>query len=932
MNNRAPSILVSLFLLPSSYICEGSVSNAIKALSRGRDYFYELLIDRHKIAEACAEIPYWKKTTVLFFFLAATYIQKYGGICPTLVNMLDKFRKLGLKNFIFTILSIIDALSSQGMDGKQKFLFLYDKSTCVDKELISFFHYLKIASYNIDIFAEKCGLFINDIVQLRKIGIYRVFERDYNAPIESYLNKSGNRYTGFVVHISSIKNINFNLIRNICPFGVIFCVCDDSSELNTIDISALAQINHIICNKISLVPEDVSLISVSGLDSTMSIEDKELINFLADCEILPPKCAADFFALQPVTAHIPGSPIISLAIQINEDASVTRNMLAALLVYCEREKLPCEIVFWGRELPEWVSQLRVMWKFINISPDISLEHLSIIEKNCNCEFILVAKDGALLLKGLDSALKTMMQSSVVNFCGCRLLTADNCLYSAGAREIDGHIVLIGEGLSATVPFFKITRSVPLCSLNLLLFRKNIGLFSHERRDLVFSQERGGVIGFTGDSFLTVLCADFEAYLPTTGRPTAATIRKNASDEATAIAAQDIYIPSKVNGTERPIRILYYSPYPSHPASHGNRTTIQFFGRIFKEKGCEVHFALLGQDCLKPEDMAVMCKSWDSVSLLPYPYKDDSHLGIDIPFDGWYENGLGEHIAWLCYQHNIDILFCSYVFQSKMLEFVPRHILKVIDTHDKMSGRYASQKARGVKTEFFSCTPEDEGRYLRRADIVVARREEEARYFNEVSGRNSAIVIPHVEPPHFLERRFERMDAVGLVASANRINLDLVTSFLLAMQSQQTVPPFEVKIAGQVSTMIQEVSPDKREVFHLPWVKLLGFVDDIAEFYASVDLVVAPVTLGTGINVKTVQAMSYGMPLVATTFACKGIETGHPMHSLETIEEVAGAVFNVFEHPYVLENLAECSRTHYRKFYKTSISGFDHLISNLKINL
>ena len=176
----------------------------------------------------------------------------------------------------------------------------------------------------------------------------------------------------------------------------------------------------------------------------------------------------------------------------------------------------------------------------------------------------------------------------------------------------------------------------------------------------------------------------------------------------------------------------------------------------------------------------------------------------------------------------------------MLEFVPKHILKVIDTHDKMGGRYAAQKARGVKTEFFSCSPEDEGRYLRRADIVIARREEEARYFNEVSGQDSAIVIPHVEPPHFLQRSFERVHAVGLVASANRINLDLVTDFLHAVQSQQAAPPFEVRIAGQVSTMIKDVSACKREVFHCPWVKILGFVEDIAGFYEDVDLVVSHV--------------------------------------------------------------------------------------------
>ncbi len=106
----------------------------------------------------------------------------------------------------------------------------------------------------------------------------------------------------------------------------------------------------------------------------------------------------------------------------------------------------------------------------------------------------------------------------------------------------------------------------------------------------------------------------------------------------------------------------------------------------------------------------------------------------------------------------------------MLEYVPSHILKVIDTHDKMGGRYDMLRANNQPLEFFSCSPAEEGAYLRRADIVVARRAEEASYFNSVTKRGTAIVIPHVEDPQFLNRRFDKLANVGIVASANRINL------------------------------------------------------------------------------------------------------------------------------------------------------------------
>jgi hypothetical protein len=137
-------------------------------------------------------------------------------------------------------------------------------------------------------------------------------------------------------------------------------------------------------------------------------------------------------------------------------------------------------------------------------------------------------------------------------------------------------------------------------------------------------------------------------------------------------------------------------------------------------------------------------------------------GREIPFDGWYEPGLGENIRLICNLNDIAVVFCSYVFQSRLLEFVPDHVLKVIDTHDKMGDRYRMLRRNGQPPEFFSCSPEQEGAYLRRADAVVARRAEEAEYFNSVNQRQAAIVIPHFEEPHFQERRFGAPRNVGLV--------------------------------------------------------------------------------------------------------------------------------------------------------------------------
>jgi glycosyltransferase involved in cell wall biosynthesis len=66
------------------------------------------------------------------------------------------------------------------------------------------------------------------------------------------------------------------------------------------------------------------------------------------------------------------------------------------------------------------------------------------------------------------------------------------------------------------------------------------------------------------------------------------------------------------------------------------------------------------------------------------------------------------------------------------------------------------------------------------------------------------------------------------------------------------------------------SPDSR-------IDRAGFVEDLAPFYAAADCVVVPLTEGAGTPLKFVEAMAYGMPVVATPMAAKGLEVTADVH-------------------------------------------------------
>jgi GT2 family glycosyltransferase/glycosyltransferase involved in cell wall biosynthesis/uncharacterized coiled-coil protein SlyX len=599
-------------------------------------------------------------------------------------------------------------------------------------------------------------------------------------------------------------------------------------------------------------------------------------------------------------------------------------------------------------------------------------------RNCNNaaeqargRHILLLNNDTVVLPGwLESLYRTMEEDSSIAIVGSKLLYPDGYIQDAGGGLLSnadgvsiGRWLWVGEQnfpVQRHEPIFNIRRETDYISGASMLVRRSfwnsVGGFDErygnaycEDSDLAMTARSKGlrvvyepeseVIHFEHQTYADQIDAD-HAFLQEENKATLLAKWRDVLQrdhltpgsrwyQVAAHGERALPAAARERRKNENLNILYFSPFPSHPRNHGNQATIQQFARHFQAMGHKVHFALLRSGMYSQEHERAMRDAWNTFDILP-----NSHpLGADgqpIPFDGWYEEGLGERIRLLCAKYDIDIVFCSYVFQSKMLEYVPNYIRKVIDTHDKMGNRYEMLRENGQPLEFFSCTPEEEGAYLSRADVVVARREEEARYFDSVTGRKTAIVVPHFEEPHFLDRKFDGLKNAGIVASANRVNLSMVRECLEAIDRRLagTVCPFTVHVAGEVKDMVDALPANKRTIFGRPWVRMLGFVPDIARFYGDMDVVMSPVTMGTGINVKTVQAMAFGLPLLTTACGSKGIETTEAMHRHANLDALAASLIDLARNPHDLARLAEISQSHYRLFFDDAKHKLESLFACL----
>jgi glycosyltransferase involved in cell wall biosynthesis len=122
----------------------------------------------------------------------------------------------------------------------------------------------------------------------------------------------------------------------------------------------------------------------------------------------------------------------------------------------------------------------------------------------------------------------------------------------------------------------------------------------------------------------------------------------------------------------------------------------------------------------------------------------------------------------------------------------------------------------------------------------------------------------IEPPRPVER--DAGSRVGFLASfGHQPNVDAVIHFAEAVFPliRQRLPDAEFVVAGKnpPAPLLERENSG---------ISCLGFVEDVPEFYGSVDVVVAPIRYGGGIKIKVLEAMACGKAVIATSVAAEGI--------------------------------------------------------------
>ncbi len=361
------------------------------------------------------------------------------------------------------------------------------------------------------------------------------------------------------------------------------------------------------------------------------------------------------------------------------------------------------------------------------------------------------------------------------------------------------------------------------------------------------------------------------------------------------------------------RILLVTPVFTNPPTQGNSARILAFGREMKARGFAIDVIYYALDSLTPEIEAAMREEWAEVRFVPaspharqtYP----AHWGLD----DWCPDSLVAEVARAVGRRNYRAVIVNYVWLSRCFEVVDKP-LRCLDTHDLFGGRHELSISAGMEPNWFFTGREEEARGFDRADIVLGIQSEETRRIAAMT-KAAALTIGHPVPPYFVSHPDgeARLAQFGYFASGNPWNVRSIEAFDRAVQEQDIV--LDWVLAGSIC--------DRPPALRTPFL-ILGRLAAPEDFYLAVDCVLNPMVAGTGLKIKTVEALAYGRAVIGTWSAFEGLDPEHELHRLDTPQDCASAALAFASSAALRAELYSAGRELYGRYMSRLADSYDHL--------
>jgi len=231
------------------------------------------------------------------------------------------------------------------------------------------------------------------------------------------------------------------------------------------------------------------------------------------------------------------------------------------------------------------------------------------------------------------------------------------------------------------------------------------------------------------------------------------------------------------------------------------------------------------------------------------------------------------------EERFDLIHVDQIKTAQCVEDVT-WLPRLIDKHnvyaDVIRGVAEDGRASFLKRAFARLEWPKLARYeshiCREFDHILTVTEADKQAIARLSGTSRPItVVPIAAAPDMVPVIQRRPDARHIVSVGSMFyppNVEGALWFVREVYPHIKAELPDVKlylIGGRPDREIRQLGA------RIPDVIVTGYVEDLTPYLEQSAVMVAPVHFGSGMRVKVLDALTWGMPLVSTSFGCQGIE-------------------------------------------------------------
>ncbi|MEX0875964.1 MAG: glycosyltransferase, partial [Phycisphaerales bacterium] len=369
----------------------------------------------------------------------------------------------------------------------------------------------------------------------------------------------------------------------------------------------------------------------------------------------------------------------------------------------------------------------------------------------------------------------------------------------------------------------------------------------------------------------------------------------------------------------------------HPfKQEGNSTLMRLWLDHLKRAGYIIHLVYYMYDigAVSADMRRAALRTYDLYREVPVKSKltGANYNGLNLHVDDWCGAEAMDAVSDLVSQHEYDIAITNYPWMTAVFDRINAYTRKILLTHDSFVDRNKRMLAQGYpESGWVSIDQRGEQTACERSDVVVAMQEHEAEGFRAMTSPEKVRVIGPV---------FEKTQAprpqpidklrIGYFGSGNWVNEQNLGEYIRHWAKDDELrSKTELHIAGGVCETLKDFVPASLLAKANP--TMVGRVESPADFFSTCDLVINPERGGTGIKIKTLEALAHGCPIITTRGGAIGIGSDNPYHRADSFEDLARLTKDFIAKPEKTDSLREECREIYEAYVLRQQQAMNELL-------